>query len=157
MALFLGFCIEKQRRRISARHSHKSKSEKFPPPHEDSSVGFFVDHQQPENKNHSLVYVPGQAEKKNHSMIYIPRDMVPSTSVSRSGYTRPERKKVGADDHRVTSQATGKSSTSVSELFSSTHFSSTLAKKDLKDSKKLDQAQERNNCALNNHVSFTVK
>jgi hypothetical protein len=90
-------------------------------------------------------------------MVYMPKDAAPSTSVSRPGYGKSERKKSGADGQRVPSQAAaGKSSTSVSELFSSTNFSSTLASKDLKGSKRLDQTQERHSRVLNNHVSFTV-
>ena len=82
----------------------------------------------------------------------MPKDTAASSSFSQSVYTRSQRKKLGGDAQRVPSQTSGKS-TSVSELFSSTHLPSTTANKDSKD-KKLNQAQERNTHAPN-HVSFT--
>ncbi|MCO5567123.1 hypothetical protein L7F22_020809 [Adiantum nelumboides] len=108
-----------QRRRpvVHQNLSTKSKSEKFPPPHEDGAVGFLVEAPGEgqvvmEKKSSSFI----QAPRQNSSIVQVPRPAIPTSSSSRSGPMGPsvvgQRKKkpagsIGGEDVRMAPSRVG--------------------------------------------------
>lgn len=83
--------VNVQRRRMAAQSNAKSKSEKFPPPHEDGAVGFLMEPPQ-----------QGQESTENQGL---PASLLVVTASSKSGPMGPtgvpRRKKLGGEDVRM--------------------------------------------------------
>lgn len=108
--------VNLQRRRPAVHQSSngKSKSEKFPPPHEDGAVGFLIE---PPGEGQLLTEKSFmQAPRQNSSIIQVPRNVMPTTLSSRSGpmgpsIAGPHKKKavgnIGGEDVRMAPSRVG--------------------------------------------------
>ncbi|KAI5081024.1 hypothetical protein GOP47_0004207 [Adiantum capillus-veneris] len=107
-----------QRRRIAAahfaqqNHSTKSKSEKFPPPHEDGALGFLIDHPQ---------HLQKTAESSNNSFVQHVRPTSQSNFFGTSVSGSRRKRSVGGEDVRM---APARAASRAAKSFSASVFAS---------------------------------